>query len=936
MQVKKLAITLFKLTVCLLLTASFSLAHAQSTGKLTGKITDQKTGEALIGASILVEGSTRGAATNVNGEYTINDVPAGTHSVLVRYVGYQNKQISEILIKAAQPTTLNIVLTEAATQQLAAVTVRATARQESANSLYAQQKNSARVTDGISAEAIRRSPDRNTADVLKRVSGVTVQDNKFVVVRGLSDRYNNATLDGAPLPSTEPNRKAFSFDIVPSNMVDNLIINKTATPDLPGDFAGGSVQVTTKDIPDRNYTSVSVGAGYNTASTFKDFKSGQRNTSDYFGFDNGDKKLPSSFPSSEALVNNSLSTSQNTAAIKSLQQDWNVYNKKALPSQNYQLTVGRVKDFEKTGNRFGATVSLSYRNTQNYYQDLFREFYGNKFTDQVYKFSTNVGALANFAYTWGKNKITLKNTYNRIYDDQYLSRAGVNENITSQVRFSAFDLIQKAVFKSTLEGTHSFGEKGSKLTWSASYSNTLNDQPDQRKANYVRDINATGNAPFFAQNTTLGKENARMFTYMSENGYSGNLNYSTPLKMFNNSATFKAGLNSSYRDRGFTVRFIGLLPNNVDDLEQIRQRPLNTLYGQDLIDRGDVYRLSEIPGSYLDESYNGHAMTNAGYAMLDNKLSDKLRVVWGVRVEHFDLDLQNLRKSALSRAQLSNVDVLPSANFTYSLTPKANLRLAYYRTLARPEFRELAPFGYYDYEQVSFITGNPNLKRTLIDNFDLRYEFFPSAGQIISVSGFYKNFQNAIEAYNFDQGSNRQIEYRNSPKVTVYGAEFELRHSLGFISNTDFLKNTTLYTNVSLIKSKATNPDLGVNLNYSERPLVGQAPYVVNAGLMHTFLENKVTFNALYNVVGRRLNVVGGPIFPAIWEAPRNVIDLQLGIKVLKSRGELKLNANDILNQRSLFYFDRDGNKKYDQAADQTLSRFKYGSNYSFVFSYNF
>jgi outer membrane receptor protein involved in Fe transport len=541
-----------------------------------------------------------------------------------------------------------------------------------------------------------------------------------------------------------------------------------------------------------------------------------------------------------------------------------------------------------------------------------------------------VGALANFAYTWGKNKITLKNTYNRIYDDQYLSREGVNENISSEVRFTAFDLIQKAVFKSTLEGTHSFGEKGSKLTWSGSYSNMINDQPDQRKANYVRGIGS--NDAFVAQNTTLGKENARLYTDLNENGYSGTVNYSTPLKMFSNAATFKAGLNSSYRDRTFKARYIGLLPNSVDDLNEIRQRPLNTLYGEDLIAR-DVYRISEIPGSYLDESYNGHSIVNAGYAMLDNKLTDNLRVVWGVRVEQFDLSLKNLRGAA--GAKLNNVDVLPSANFTYSLTPKTNLRLAYYRTLARPEFRELAPFAYFDYEQVATIVGNPNLQRSLIDNIDLRYEFFPAAGQIISVSGFYKKFQNAIEAYNYDGGSNRLIQNFNSPKATVYGAELEFRHSLDFGIQNDFLKTTTVYTNLTVIKSSVTNPNLGFNVDYSNRPLVGQAPYVINAGLLHTFLENKITFNALYNVVGRRLNVVGGTNFPAIWEAPRNIVDLQLGVKVLKSRGELKLNANDILNQRSLLYFDTNSNKKYD-SSDETLSRYKMGSNYSFIFTYNF
>jgi hypothetical protein len=272
--VKKLATTLFSLTLSLILIASYSVVFAQGTGKVTGKVTDKKTGEVLIGATVLLQGISKGAATNVSGEYALTGIPAGTYEILVKYVGYQNKLISEVQVTNNAATSLNITLDEANTQQLQAVTVRATFRQESTNSLYAQQKNSSRISDGISADAIRRSPDRNTAEVLKRVSGASIQDNKFVVVRGLGDRYNVTTLNNSVMPSTEPDRKAFSFDVIPSTLVDNIVISKTATPDLPGDFAGGNVQVTTKDFPDTKVVTLQVGISGNTQTTFKDFKQG--------------------------------------------------------------------------------------------------------------------------------------------------------------------------------------------------------------------------------------------------------------------------------------------------------------------------------------------------------------------------------------------------------------------------------------------------------------------------------------------------------------------------------------------------------------------------------------------------------------------------------------------------------------------------------------
>ena len=909
-------------------------AFAQGSGKISGTVTDKKTGETLIGVTVKIKGSSKGMATDVDGKYSLAGLAKGKYIVSLQYIGYTGKDISEVEVNAGKNTILNVILEESNSQNLNEVVIQGSFKKESINSLYASQKNSAAISDGISSELIKRSPDKNTSDVLKRVSGATIQDNKFVVIRGLSDRYNVAMLDGAALPSTEPNRKAFSFDIVPSNLVDNLIISKTATPDLPGDFAGGAIQISTKDIPDQNFFSFGVGAGYNTASTFKDFKSGKRNTSDYFGFDNGDKKLPSDFPTTNQITSGSLTSAQNNAAIKSLSQDWNVYTHTALPTQNYQFTVGRVKDL-KNNAKLGAIVSLTYRNSQQIYEDVLRDYYDYHYKDNIYKFSTNLGALANFAYTSGKTKITFKNIYNRIYDDQFLYRDGSNTASGVDVQFYAFDLMQKSLLKSTVEGDHQIGDRNAKLNWSLSFSNVLNDQPDQRKLSYTRNIGSADDVKYAANITTLGRENARLFSRMNENSYTGAVNYSLPVTLFNSKATFKTGLTSLYRDRTFDVRFIGpkLITTADGDENEIRERPLNTLYGNDLID-ANRYLLDEINNS--QDKYDANSLTNGGYAMLDNKFGDKARLVWGLRVEQFNLNLTPSDVAAKIVKQ-NYLDVLPSANFTYSLTDKINLRASYYRTLARPEFRELSISTYYDYETLSNLQGSPDLKRSTIDNADVRFELYPQAGQIISVSGFYKKFKNAIETFNNDATSTRTVTYFNSDKATVYGVEFEVRKSLDFIMQNDFLKNTTAYANLTFVKSNVRNKDMGLNNVEAERPMVGQAPYVINAGLLHSFLDNKLTFNALYNKVGRRLSVAGGGLYKGIWEAPRDVIDLQLAMKVLKNKGELKFNAGDILNQRTTLYYDINTNKKYDPAGgDFTVNSYKAGNNFSVAFSYTF
>ncbi|WP_345953482.1 TonB-dependent receptor [Mucilaginibacter sp. PAMB04168] len=925
---KKLAPIQFKLILCLSLTVLFNVAQAQTGGKLSGKITDQKTGEALIGATLMVQGINKGTATNVNGEYSLTGVKAGTYSILIRYVGYQNKIISDVQIKATGVTPLNITLTSANSQQLQQVTVRATFRQESVNSLYAQQKNNAAITDGITSETIKRSPDKSASEVLRRVSGATVQDNKFVVVRGLGDRYNTALLDNTALPSTEPNRKAFSFDIVPSNLIDNLIINKTAMPNLPGDFAGGAVQIITRDIPQEDFTSINVGLGYNTNTTFKDFKSGYRNTTDYFGFDNGSHKLPGSFPSSTRVQ--SISTTnpeQSIAPLRSLNPNFNVYNTNAFLNQNYQVSLGRVKEVGKNGNKLGAIFAVTYRNSLQHDPNVINDFHVYTYNADRYKFSTNVGAIANFAYTFGKNKITFKNLYNKVFDDQYFARSGVDMTTGSaDNRFTAFDLTEKSIYKGTLQGDHGLGNGSSKITWNASYSNVMNQQPDQRKTNYqLRD------GIYIADVTSVGKQNARFFSDLNENIFAGDVNYSKPVKLFNQQATFKAGLVSQYRDRTFDVRFLGLLLNdNSPNASAVRQLPLNQIFSRSVINGGNFY-LRELPNA--DERYTANAMTNAGYAMLDNKFGDKMRLVWGLRVEKFNLNLKT-RNPSTPEVTLDNIDFLPSANFTYSLTQKANLRFSYSRTVARPELRELAPFGYYDYELLATITGNPSLKRSQIHNVDLRYEFYPSAGQIISISGFYKNFKNLIESGYYDVNSTPDFNFFNAQKANNYGVEFELRKTLDFIGPK--FKHTTFYTNVAIIKSQVTDTRSFIADEGGKRPMIGQAPYVINGGLLQTAMDNKLSFNLLYNRVGERIYRARGFQFPAIYERSRDVVDAQIGYRVFKGKGEFKLNAGDILNQPTQFYY-KNSTKQYNIERDGSIvSRFKSGSNYTLSYAYTF
>lgn len=922
--------TFKKAFITLLLVGLSATIFAQGTGKISGTVTDKKTGEALIGAGVKIAGTTKGIATDVDGKYIIGGLVDGKYTLEISYVTYATKKITDIEVKANTVTSLNIVLEEANTQ-LNQVVITANFKQESVNSLYAQQKNSAVISDGISSDQIKKSPDKNTGEALRRISGATIQDNKFVVVRGLSDRYNSASLDNSTLPSTEPNRKAFSFDIVPSNLVDKITISKTATPDLPADFAGGAVQITTKDIPDQNFVSIGVGYGMNTQSTLKNFLTTNNSALNYLGFDNGSMQLATNFPSRTKIVNG-LTPSKNISTLKSLPNNLSVINSSAMPGQNYQFNIGRVKHYENN-NRLGALVSITYRNSQTINEDVQRSFYVYDYNDNQYRFSTNLGALANFAYSFGKNKISFKNIYNRTYDDNYTERTGLNLGSTTVNKFYAFDVMQKSLLKSTLEGEHKVGSGNNKLKWTASFSNVLNNQPNQLKINYAKAVASQNDpsVPYQANITSLGKENTRLFTDLNENIYAGDVNYNSPFKLFKNAATLKVGLGSQYRQRSFNARFLGMELNTSDAALQtsIRSLPVDQIFSPSIIQTG-VYRLSEI-GSNAD-NYNASSFTNYGYAMLDQKLSEKSRVVYGVRVENYQIQLSTVKQLVDD----TKLDILPSINYTYSLTPKTNIRASYYRTLARPEFRELAPFSFYDYELLANQGGNSDLKRTSIDNTDLRFEIYPKAGEILSMSVFYKHFNNAIESYRYDVISTPDISYFNTAKAVTYGIELEARKKLDFIGEGSLLKNTTAYVNLSLIKSEVKNPDDQKYIDKT-RPMVGQSPYVINAGLQHSTLNNKLNLNLLYNRIGRRIIQASGINFPSTWEAPRNVIDFQVGYKIIRTRGELKLNAGDILNERNSIYFDYNKNKKYDSTSgDETIMSYRPGTNISLAFTYSF
>ena len=541
-----------------------SLAQTQ---RLTGRIFNNKN-EPVAGATVKIVGSSVGASTNVEGRFSLNLNPGTKYTLEISSVGYAPKLITDVEVIAGQANDLDIALEPMAKTETEVVVRTTTRRQESTNSLLNFQKNNTAVSSGLAADFIRRTPDRNTGEVLKRVSGTSIQDNKFVVVRGLSDRYNQAFINNAPMPSSEPDRKAFSFDLIPSQMIDNIIINKTATPDMTGEFAGGLIQINTKDIPTRNQLSVGVSLGYNTQSSFKDFTSNPRNTSDWIGFDDGTRSIPSAVPSIEKY--RALPLEEKIKVSKDFPGD--VYKeevKRAAPITTFNLTWTNAARLKNNAS-FGTILSLYHRRGMVMYDDVERGRFESEAsgrtpiftgTETQNRYSINAGGLANFTYIKGKHKVSFKNLFNQLFEDNYYSRNLVNLGRLQNVSLRSSFLNQRSLYSGQLEGEHSLTASGVKLSWNGNFSLNNKQQPDFRTAQYVQTLN-TPNAEYEMDDDDTRRFYSELQDYAT--GLQGAL--SIPFLLSNKNQTLKLGGSTFMRFRDFRSRTFRYRPasNSVD------------------------------------------------------------------------------------------------------------------------------------------------------------------------------------------------------------------------------------------------------------------------------------------------------------------------------------------------------------------------------------
>ncbi|WP_276480398.1 TonB-dependent receptor [Paraflavitalea pollutisoli] len=927
----------YTLLVVFLFVALVSFAQ---TGKISGKVLNSKN-EPLQGVSIKITGATGGTTSDVEGRFTLTLSTGKKYELTFTAVGYAAKVVNDVEVTANQVNDLSIMM-ERGGAELGAVTVtsrRTSARMESVNAVIAFQKNTGTVASVVSAETIRRSPDRNTGDVLKRTPGASLQDGKFLVVRGLADRYNQAMLNGILLTSTEPDRKTFSFDLIPAPMIDNIVINKAFVPEYPGEWAGGLIQVNTKDIPSQNFLNVQIGTGFNTQTIGKDFYKAKGGKWDWLGIDDGTRGLPPGYTTKSNF--DILTPAEKTAMGKQMGNNWTATSQNAPLDISFQANGGfttKVFNNKTLGGSFGVTYNKRNRfvDMMNQRVSIMGSAVSKNYTydDDRYTQEVLAGAIGSLSLQIDpRNKVSVKSIVNVNSSNYFTSRSGQDFDRTNDVIGSEINFKQNTFWTTQLAGEHSI-LPSLRFKWYGSFNILDGYIPDQRRIVYTRNTGTTNPYSLLTGNSLSQESGSRIFQNLSDYIYTAGGDLSYNFDLFGQRQTVKGGYMLQIKDRLYDAKlFANYLPR---DNASLRLLPADKIFAPENFGDGspisNLFAFDAIKGNSF--RYLANTILNAGFIQFDNLLTEKLRVVWGVRVENYDQLIGSVKKYDPRHTHSEVLDWLPGLNATYKLNDKTNIRLSGSQTVIRPELRELSFLNLYDFELNASVQGNPDLQRTKATNADLRYELYPRAGEAITFGVFYKNFDNAIEQiYNEGSGGASTFNFQNTDKAHSYGAEVELRKKLDFISG---LKNFTLSANAAYIKSRVQANIAGIDI---DRPMQGQSPYLINLGLNYDLQKHGLNATLLFNQIGERIYLVGdksaGAGSPDIFEAPRAVLDFQVAKKLLKNKGEVRLNVTDILNQTQYFYQNAGGKDSFQKGSDPFRFTRRFGSSFSVNFNYS-
>ena len=948
------------------LIAGLSILSAQ-TGTVAGKVVEAESGFEVIGGSILVVGTDFGTVTDLDGTYKL-DLAPGTYTLEFSYVGFASQQFNDVVITANNLTSLDVQLAEEAINLDVDITVKARSVKNTETALLTIQRKAPVVLDGISSAQISKSGDSDVASAVRRVTGVTVEGGKYVYVRGLGDRYSKTTLNAAEVPGLDPNRNTVQMDLFPTNLIDNILVYKTFSPNLPGDFTGGYVDIATKDFPEQFTFNVSGSLGYNTLSTFNkdNYLTSPGSKTDWLGFDDGSRDIPEEvqnttpFPEFAQGNSNPAIAQQIAGLTRSFNNNWEQYHESPFLNHSLSLSLGNQK--ELFGKPLGLIFATSYsRNfsaysggeygifeltgpvatTDNLTSQL--ELEENKGADEVLW-----GAMLSSSYKLsGNHKIglTLMHNQSGALETRYLEGRKNRDDPDDLFVTRTWAYKQRSLSTGQLRGKHVLsGLNNFEISWQSSYSLSMQDEPDLRyftmrqrpSGNYIIKL-SSDNVP------------NRFYRNMEQYNFDNKLDFTLPFKQWSGqSSALKFGgayvvRSREFRENRYTFNNQVFLVENGD--------PYAYFFDDNLIqatDGGFVKnpQTGNVEGVYVTNSfdpannYDAQQYVTAAYGMVELPLSRKLRAIVGARMEQtivrlktFDTLVALMNFPFLDGEQdlLKETDILPSLNLNYDLTERMKLRLAYTRTLARPTFREVAPFASFDVDGGFLFIGNPNLERTLVDNVDFRWEFYPKPSEMISLSAFYKDFTNPIERTFNPQAPNTVLTFSNVAQASLYGAEVEVRKDLSFLGQ--FLSDFSLGANFSYVISETDIEADELALIRSldpeaegTREMFGQAPWVVN-GLLSYKNEGGTQANLSFNMVGPRITVVTRGASPDYYQQPLPLMNFNVS-QTFGNGFAVKASANNLLNG------------KYRETAEYkgeeySIIQYELGRTFSLGLSYN-
>lgn len=957
-----------------LLAIVFSLGAFSQTGSIRGRVFDNS-GEFLPGVTVFIEGTTNGTITDLDGNFNLKVAP-GTYTVRVSYISYETLNLSGVVVKENEVTALGGLKMQEATIGLNSVTITAKKIRNTETALLSVKRKSANLMDGISSANFKLIGDSDAAGAVKRVPGVSISGGKYVYVRGLGDRYTKTVLNGTDIPGLDPDRNTLQMDIFPTNVIDNIIVHKSFSADLPADFTGGVIDIEIKSFPDKKEGALSLGAAYSPGTHFNtNYVSYKGGKTDFLGFDDGTRAIPAqtNIPQFAQVVGSPSGEKgqRYQEILKGFNPTMAASRENSFMDYSLGFSYGNQKPKENV--TLGYNLAFSYKNSTEFYKDAIDGKYGLSIPD-VYEMEVReyqigdlginnvlLSGLAGFALKTTQSKYRL----NILHLQNGESKAGIFDfNGSDQGSdFNAFqqglDYSQRALSNILLDGKHSYKEGEWKIEWKLSPTLSQLEDPDIRFTRYE----ITGENSYRI-GTEVGFPE-RIWRELNEISLSGLFHVTKEFDLAGKKSKLKFGGLYTYKQRDYVIQNYSINPRDPDKDTPLSGNPNELFFEENLWPRGGnelsgtTYETPFIPNN--PNQFDANSTNIAGYVLTELSISQKLKTILGIRLENFTqryTGSDQQRTNELDNDKvLDDINLFPSLNLLYQLNDYQNLRLSYTQTIARPSFKELSYAEIYDpisgntfigsfnkdeNQETGTIYWDGNLVSTKIRNIDLRWELFQKNGQLFSASAFYKIFENPIEIvqYTIQIGA---FQPRNVGDGKVYGGELEFRKNLGFlsekISGLQIFSNATIaVSSIALseteFESRSQNARRGQTIA-STRRMAGQAPYLINSGISYTGgnkdFWSRLRLGLYYNVQGPTLEIVGAADRPDIYSEPFHSLNFNSSILLLKQKKmQLGFKVSNILGAKKEMIYTS------FQAQDKLYKSRETGRKFSMSLSYRF